>query len=237
MRVAIYAHETAVHGERRVDREVAELKKHCGENGWEIVKMYRDGRRGIRVRVKNHPLPLWGIGPLGIRRRFKNSSVPRDLYNRINFSSMMYAAERRDFDILLFWSLDQLSWKGVASLRHIFQKLTTSRVHWLSYTDAGFDSRKNRKAILSILDALEKHEENRFQANARDGVRRSRHLARKAGTKVPFGAKPKITVEEFHRAQAWLSKQEDGNRRVVAKLCAKLGLSRATVYRLMKRAH
>ena len=60
--------------------------------------------------------------------------------NREQFQQMFAAASRREFDCVLFWSLDRFSREGVyATLQHL-QRLTAYGVGYRSFTEQYLDS-------------------------------------------------------------------------------------------------
>ena len=55
--------------------------------------------------------------------------------DREQFQAMFAAASRREFDLVLFWSLDRFSREGtVETLQHL-QRLTSYGVAWRSFTE------------------------------------------------------------------------------------------------------
>ena len=80
-------------------------------------------------------------------------------YLRPQFQAMLAAASRREFDLVLFWSLDRFSREGVLpTLKHL-EVLTSYGVAWKSYTEQYFDSCGIfRDAVISIAATLAKQE-------------------------------------------------------------------------------
>jgi DNA invertase Pin-like site-specific DNA recombinase len=151
------------------------------------------------------------------------------------FKRMMADAAERPFTVVLFWDLDHLPARNVGQIHSILRRLASLYVGWRSESDRYFctNSRPDTsgQAILAVLDALEKYENRQRRVNALKGVNRARRESRR------LGSEPKVTVEQFRKAEAWLKKQDGGQSHFAEKLSAKLGVSRPTVYRLMKRAH
>ena len=50
--------------------------------------------------------------------------------DREQFQKMFAAASRREFDCLLFWSLDRLSREGVSATLNHLERLTAAGVNW-----------------------------------------------------------------------------------------------------------
>src|SRR5436309_893202 len=60
--------------------------------------------------------------------------------DREQFQAMFTAASRKEFDILLFWSLDRLSREGVYETLTYLQRLTSYGIGYRSYTEQYLDS-------------------------------------------------------------------------------------------------
>jgi DNA invertase Pin-like site-specific DNA recombinase len=83
--------------------------------------------------------------------------------DREQFQQMFEAASRREFDVLLFWSLDRLSREGTVETLNHLQRLTHYGVHWRSYTEQYLDSTGIfREAVIGILAAVAKQERLRI---------------------------------------------------------------------------
>ena len=83
--------------------------------------------------------------------------------DREQFRRLFVAASRREFDLVLFWSLDRFSREGVlATLQHL-QRLTSYGVGYRSFTEAYLDSCGMFKdAVISILATIAKQERIRL---------------------------------------------------------------------------
>src|SRR5215471_10107848 len=76
---------------------------------------------------------------------------------RPHFQRMFADAGKREFDLLLFWSLDRLSREGAAeTLRHM-ERLTKAGVNWRSLNEQYLDSTGLfRDAVIAILAVIAK---------------------------------------------------------------------------------
>src|SRR5947209_1615264 len=94
---------------------------------------------------------------------------------RPHFQQMFADARARNFDLVLFWSLDRLSREGVlATLNHL-ERLTAAGVNWRSYTEQYLDSCGIfRDAVLSILATIAKQERVRRSERASAAIARLR---------------------------------------------------------------
>jgi Resolvase, N terminal domain len=59
--------------------------------------------------------------------------------DREQFKKMFSAASRREFDVLLFWSLDRLSREGVVETLNHLQRLTDYGLDYRSFTEQYLD--------------------------------------------------------------------------------------------------
>jgi DNA invertase Pin-like site-specific DNA recombinase len=111
--------------------------------------------------------------------------------DREQFEKMFEAASRREFDILLFWSLDRLSREGTVETLNHLQRLTGYGVNYRSYTEQYLDSTGIfKEAVIGILAAVAKQERIRLSERTIAGLER----ARKAGR---VGGRPK--AEDDHK--------------------------------------
>ena len=105
--------------------------------------------------------------------------------DRPEFRTMMEAASRQQFDVVLFWSLDRLSREGVlATLIHL-QRLNSCGVAWKSLTEQYLDSCGIFKdAVLSILATLAKQERIRMSERTKAGLDRARAEGKQLGRRA-----------------------------------------------------
>jgi DNA invertase Pin-like site-specific DNA recombinase len=102
--------------------------------------------------------------------------------DRPQFKAMFQAASRREFDILLFWSLDRLSREGVLDTLQHLSRLTGYGVAWRSYTEQYLDSTGVfRDAVIGILAAVAKQERVRRSERTRAGLERARAKGKQLG--------------------------------------------------------
>src|SRR6516165_2860605 len=91
--------------------------------------------------------------------------------DRAQFKRMMAAASMREFDMVLFWSLDRLSREGVLQTLTYLQTLTSYGVGWKSYHEQYLDScGVFRDAVLSILATIAKQERIRLSERTMAGL-------------------------------------------------------------------
>lgn len=139
--------------------------------------------------------------------------------DRRAFSAMFDAASRREFDCVLFWSLDRLSREGVYETHQHLKRLDDYGIAFKSYTEQYLDTcGMFRDAVIGILAAIAKQERVRISERVVAGLRRAKREGR-------VGGRPKVIVSTNKirtLAEQGLSAVQIGER---------LGVSRMTVAR------
>jgi DNA invertase Pin-like site-specific DNA recombinase len=108
--------------------------------------------------------------------------------DRPKFQQMFDGASRREFDCLLFWSLDRFSREGVLETLQHLQRLTACGVGYRSYTESYIDSLGPfRDVVISLLAALARQERIRLSERVTAGLERARKEGR-------IGGRPKVVV-------------------------------------------
>ena len=91
--------------------------------------------------------------------------------DREQFQAMFDAASKRQFDVVLFWSLDRLSREGVLPTLQHLQRLTTYGIGCRSYTEQYFDSCGIfRDAVIAVIATVAKQERVRISERVRAGL-------------------------------------------------------------------
>lgn len=139
--------------------------------------------------------------------------------DRPAFAAMFAAASRREFDCLLFWSLDRLTREGVYETHQHLKRLDDYGVTFKSYTEQYLDTcGMFRDAVIGILAAIAKQERIRISERVTAGLARARKEGR-------IGGRPKVIVSTSRMrklADRGLSAVQIGEQ---------LGVSRMTVAR------
>ncbi len=141
--------------------------------------------------------------------------------DRDQFKALFDAASRREFDIVLFWSLDRFSREGVLeTLRHL-ERLASYGVGYRSFTEQYLDSCGIFKdAVLAILAVIAKQERVRLSERVVAGLEKARRAGRKGG-------RPKVIVDKRKIEKL---KSEGLSVRDIAK---EVGVSHMSVARLL----
>jgi DNA invertase Pin-like site-specific DNA recombinase len=143
--------------------------------------------------------------------------------DREQFQKMFVSASRREFDILLFWSLDRLSREGTVETLNHLERLTGYGVDYRSFTEQYLDSTGIFKAaVIGILAAVAKQERVRLSERTIAGLERARSQGR-------IGGRPK-TEESVATMKAFAKLKASGLS--VRKIAAELGISPTTVQKL-----
>jgi DNA invertase Pin-like site-specific DNA recombinase len=95
---------------------------------------------------------------------------------------MFESASRREFDVLLFWSLDRLSREGAVKTLHHLERLTSYGISYRSFKEQYLDSTGIfKEAVISILATIAKQERVRLSERTIAGLERARADGRIGG--------------------------------------------------------
>jgi DNA invertase Pin-like site-specific DNA recombinase len=141
---------------------------------------------------------------------------------RPQFQAMLAAASRREFDLVLFWSLDRFSREGVLpTLKHL-EVLTSYGVAWKSFTEQYFDSCGIfRDAVISIAATLAKQERLKISERTVAGLERARKQGR-------IGGRPRVVTDRAKVAELRAAGKSLGA------IAAAMGLAKTTVARIAR---
>ena len=144
--------------------------------------------------------------------------------DRERFQAMFAAASRREFDLVLFWSLDRFSREGtVETLQHL-QRLTSYGVAWRSFTEQYLDSTGIFKdAVIGVLAAVAKQERVRLSERVHAGLERAKAQGR-------VGGRPRIRRDRDRDAKIIRQMRAEGDS--YGEIADALGRSKADVYRV-----
>lgn len=146
--------------------------------------------------------------------------------DREQFQKMFSAASKREFDCLLFWSLDRLSREGTVETLNHLQRLTGYGVNYRSFTEQYLDSTGIfKEAVIGILAAVAKQERVRLSERTIAGLERAKAQGRVGGRPKAEDEEPKI-VAKIGRLRS-----QGHSIRTIA---AEVGKSPNTVLRLLK---
>ena len=192
MRVALYGRVSTDNGKQDVENQLAELREFCKRSRWTVEIEYVDKASG------------------------------KDSKNRPQFIRMLEDADKREVDLLLFWSLDRLSREGVlATLNHL-QRLSDAGVEWRSYQERYFDSCGPFKdAVISIMATLAQQERLRISERTKAGLKRAKREGKTLGR-----PRVDVDVEKVRQLQA--------NGLGLREVAKKTGWSLSSIMRTLK---
>jgi DNA invertase Pin-like site-specific DNA recombinase len=146
--------------------------------------------------------------------------------DREQFQKMMTAASKREFDVLLFWSLDRLSREGTVETLNHLQRLTGYGAAYRSFTEQYLDSTGIFKdAIIGILAAVAKQERVRLSERTIAGLEKARAKGR-------IGGRPKV-ADNPKTANAVRKMRAEGQ--TIREIAAKVGISTNSVMSVLKK--
>jgi DNA invertase Pin-like site-specific DNA recombinase len=127
----------------------------------------------------------------------------------------------KEFELVLFWSLDRFSREGVLETLTYLQHLTQYGVGYRSFTEQYLDScGVFREAVISILAVIAKQERVRLSERTIAGLQRARARGR-------IGGRPRAVCDPSEV----LRLKTDG--KTLAEIALKLKVSKSTVYRVL----
>ena len=98
------------------------------------------------------------------------------------FQRLFEEASRKQFDLVLFWSLDRFSREGVLETLQHLQRLSSNGIEWFSYREEYLRSiGVFKEAVLAILAAIAKQERIRISERVQAGLAQARQQGRIGG--------------------------------------------------------
>jgi DNA invertase Pin-like site-specific DNA recombinase len=144
--------------------------------------------------------------------------------DREQFKLLFKAASRREFELVLFWSLDRFSREGVLETLTCLQNLTQYGVGYRSFTEQYLDScGMFRDTVISILAVIAKQERVRLSERTIAGLQRARARGR-------IGGRPRAACDPSEIARL----RTDG--KPLAEIARMLRVSKSTVYRILQQS-
>jgi putative DNA-invertase from lambdoid prophage Rac len=139
--------------DQETENQIGQLIEFAAKQGWQVTDTIRDVASGGKSAGERQ----------GLRQVFDS-------------------AHRKQFDVLLFWSLDRLSREGTRATINYLTRLEENGVDWHSYTEQYLSSLGAFKdVVISLLATLGKQEKIRISERTRAGLARTRSQGTRLG--------------------------------------------------------
>ena len=173
-----------------------ELRKYCERQGHELVGEYVDRESGRKGRAE-----------------------------RAEFARLLKDAERRRFDLVLFWALDRFSREGLRKTIAYLQRLDHLGVRFKSHTEPYLDTDNELVShiVLGVLSYMAETEAARIGERTKAGLARARSKGKTLGRPDGF---------ERWRGELARMKQEGHSQ---GRISRETGLSYNTVKKYLER--
>src|SRR5271166_5333469 len=176
-RAAIYARVSTEDKGQTPDNQLLQLRAWCERMGYPVVREYVEHENGSK----------------GIEYRKQ-------------LAAMFAGAARREFDLLLVWSLDRFSREGMAVTVGYLQRLALNGVAFRSFTEEHLSTENElvRNILLATLASLAKLESEKISVRTKAGLERARASGKRLGRpKFSDGERDKLrkaldTGESWH---------------------------------------
>ncbi len=142
--------------------------------------------------------------------------------DRPGFKRMFADAHKRQFDGVVFWSLDRFSREGVLPTLQRLEQLTAYGVQWVSYSEQYLDSTGPfKEAVIGIMAALARQEKVRISERTKAGLERAKAQGKTLG-------RPRKVVDRKEVIEARKAGASFGQ------LAKQFGISRSSALRIVQ---
>jgi DNA invertase Pin-like site-specific DNA recombinase len=194
MRVVMYLRVSTV--DQTTANQERELRQVAERAGWQIVKVYKDhGISGAKGRDK-----------------------------RPAFDALHKAAMRREFDVVMAWSVDRLG-RSLQDLIGFLSEINAAGVDLFLHQQGLDTTTPGGKAMFQMLGVFAEFEHSMIQERVRAGLARARSEGKRLG-------RPRIEPELEKRILAALNKP--GRTEGVRKIAERFNVDPGTVQRISR---
>lgn len=196
-RVAIYARVSTDDKAQDPERQLMQLREWCERSGHEIVQEYVEHVSG------------------------RKSSADRKALGQL-----LDDAHRRQFDLVLFWSLDRFSREGMTKTVGYLQRLDAAGVSFHSYSEPMLttDNELVRDVMIAVMASLAKQEAIKISENTKSGLARAKAKGKRLG-------RPALSVGIVRHIKQLRQEQPKLSARKIAK---HLGIAHTSVNQVLK---
>ena len=171
IRAALYLRVSTTDKGQETDNQLLQLKEFCARSGWEIFDTYVDKESG---------------------RKGKRE--------RTDFARMFDDAAKRQFDVVLFWSLDRFTREGIRKTLNYLQQLDGYGVKFKSYTEPLLDTENELIAhiIIAVISYFAQQEAVKISERTKAGLERVKSQGKTLGRPGKFAYwKQRLTTTIF----------------------------------------
>ena len=145
--VSIYARVSTDDKGQTTDNQLLQLRAWCDRMGYRVVREY-----------------------------VEHESGGKGIEYRKQLAALFAGAARREFDLLLVWSLDRFSREGMAATVGYLQRLASHGVAFRSFTEEHLSTENElvRNILLATLSSLAKLEREKISQRTKAGLERAR---------------------------------------------------------------
>jgi DNA invertase Pin-like site-specific DNA recombinase len=174
MRVGIYARVSTDDKGQDPENQLRQLRAWCEHNSYPVAREYVEHENGGK----------------GVEYRRQLGRVFAD-------------AARREFDLLLVWSLDRFSREGMAETVGHLRRLSAHGVGFRSLTEEHLstDNELVRNVLLALLSSLAKLEREKISHRTKAGLERARAMGKRLG-------RPRFSDRDMERLRVALDSGE-----------------------------
>jgi DNA invertase Pin-like site-specific DNA recombinase len=153
-RVAIYARVSTDNKGQDPENQLRQLRSWCERMGYAVAGEYVEHESGART-----------------------------IEQRKEYARLFADAARREFDMVLVWSLDRFSRNGMAATVVDLQRLASYGISFHSYTEEHLstDNELVRNILLATLASLAKLEREKASQRTKAGLERARAMGKRLG--------------------------------------------------------
>jgi len=154
MRCAIYLRVSSRDGSQSTENQLRQLREYAAAREWDVVATYEDHERGSKGKKE-----------------------------RKDFASMLDAAGRREFDVLLCWSLDRFTREGTRAVHAYLDRLDGWNVGWHFFMDPMLSTADEftRDVVIAVRAGFARYELARLGERTKAGMERAKAQGKRIG--------------------------------------------------------